>query len=205
MSAVPGESQEKTRAVTRRIILVRHGHSAHTASPGWIDAVGVERWRESYDAAGILSDSAPPPELIALAAQAGCVMTSDLERALASARRLAPNGTARVSPLLREMPLEIPRWVRARWPLAVWEACISAHWFVQERRRAIAPPCELSRAVEAVALLDEVSSATATVVVVTHGAFRRVLAQRLVTSGWTAEPRVGGYRNWSSWPFRRAG
>ncbi len=165
--------------------------------------MGVDRWRAAYDAAGILSDSTPPSDLIALAASAGCVMTSDLERAIASARRLAPNATARVSPLLREMPLEIPRWVPARWPLGVWELCISLHWFVQERRGMIAASDVLERAAQAASLLDEVSRETSTVVVVTHGAFRRVLASELVATGWTAEPRSGGFRNWSSWPFAR--
>jgi broad specificity phosphatase PhoE len=189
---------------TRRIVLVRHGHSAHTESPGWIDADGVNRWREAYDAAGILGNSTPPPELLALAAEAECVMSSDLERAVASVRRLAPAATARVTPLLREMPLEIPRWVRSRWPLVVWEACIHLHWLVQERRGSIAAPREIARAADAVSLLEDVSRELPTVVVVTHGAFRRLLGQRLVATGWTAEPRAGGDRNWSSWPFRHA-
>src|SRR6476620_3098650 len=140
----------------RRIVLVRHGHSAHTDSPGWIDVAGVYRWRESYDAAGILPQSSPPAALVAATAEADCILTSDLARALASAERLAPGRTARVSPLLREMELEIPRWVRARWPLAVWEVCIHLHWLMQERRGAIAAPAELKRAEDAVSFLEEV-------------------------------------------------
>src|SRR4051812_44820390 len=102
--------------MTSRIILVRHGHSSHTASPGWIDAIGVSQWREAYDAAGILSDSAPPAALVAAASAADCVLASDLPRAVASAERLAPGRSVRTSELLREMTLEVPRWVRARWP-----------------------------------------------------------------------------------------
>ena len=108
-----------------------------------------------------------------------------------------------MSPLLRETPLDIPPWVRARWPLVVWALCIHAHWLVRERRGAIAHATELQRAADAVSLLDELSREAATVAVVTHGAFRRLLALRLVATGWTAERRVGGYRNWSSWPFSR--
>jgi broad specificity phosphatase PhoE len=189
----------------RRIVLVRHGRSAHTFSPGWLDVDGVRRWREEYDDAGIHHASAPPAILVAAAARAECLMTSDLPRALASAERLAPGRTARVSPLLREMYLEIPRWVRARWPLRVWEMCIHVHWLVRERRGEIAAPADLQRAVDAVALLDDVSREAPTVVVVTHGAFRRLLALRLEATGWTAEPRVGGFQNWSSWPFRNTG
>jgi len=190
-------------AAYRRIVLVRHGHSAHTASPGWIDASGVERWREAYDAAGILDDSNPPAPLVAAAARADCVLTSDLKRALASAERLAPGRAARVSPLLREMYLEIPRWLRARWPLPVWEICIHLHWLVQERRGAIASDGDLRRAAQAVSFLDDVTREAPSIVVVTHGAFRRLIAARLVATGWTRESRVGGFQNWSAWSFHR--
>ena len=173
-------------------------------SPGWIDAAEVERWREGYDAAGILDTSVPPPDLVAVAAQADCVMTSDLTRAIVSAERLAPAKAARVSPLLREMPLEIPRWLPARWPLVVWEVCIHLHWLLKERRGSIAEAAELHRAADAVALLEDVSRDAPTVVVVTHGAFRRLLARQLGVNGWTGDPRDRGYRNWSAWPFRRA-
>lgn len=189
--------------MTHRIVLVRHGHSAHTESPGWIDAAGVHRWREAYDAAGIRDDSEPPPPLVATTARADCLLVSDLPRALASAERLAPGRVVRVSPLLRETALEIPGWVRARWPLAVWEVCIHLHWLMQERRGSAPVPAELQRAADAAALLDEVSRETPSVVVVTHGAFRRILAMRLVADGWTAAPRVGGFQNWSSWSFHR--
>lgn len=172
--------------------------------PGWIDAAGVARWREAYDAAGILDDSAPPAELVAVAARAECLVTSDLARAVASAERLAPGKPVRISPLLREMELEIPRWVRARWPLPVWEVCIHLHWLMKERRGTIAELSDVKRASNAAALLDDVSREAPTVVVVTHGAFRRVLALQLATSGWAADRRERGYRNWSAWPFRRA-
>jgi broad specificity phosphatase PhoE len=186
-----------------RIVLVRHGASSHTASPGWIDAAGVARWREAYDAAGIRADSTPPRPLVALAATAGCVITSDMARAIASAERLAPDRVARVSPLLRETVLEIPDWVRARWPLAVWAGWIHVHWLLKERRGEIASRAERERAAHAIAMLDEMAREAESVVAVTHGAFRRLLGMRLVETGWVAEPRVGGYRNWSAWAFRR--
>jgi broad specificity phosphatase PhoE len=189
--------------MTRRILLIRHGHSAHSENPGWIDAAGVDRWRVAYDAAGILPRSAPPPTLIAAVAAADSLVTSDLPRALASAERLAPGRTAQVSALLRETPLDVPPWVRARWPLTVWALCIHAYWLIRERRGEIAHVTELQRAADAVALLDEISREAQTVAVVTHGAFRRLLALRLVATGWTAERRVGGYQNWSSWGFSR--
>ena len=187
----------------QRIVLVRHGHSAHIERPGWIDAHGVHRWREGYDAAGILPESAPPNELIAETARAACVVTSDLARAVASAERLAPGRATRVSPLLREMMLELPSWVRTRLPLAVWEVCIHLHWKMQERQGRIATEEDLGRAAQAVALLEEVARESSPVVVVTHGAFRRLLDLQLIANGWAAVGRTGGYRNWSTWSYRR--
>ena len=189
-------------ATERRIVLVRHGHSAHTARGGWIDAAGVLRWRNAYDAAGILPDSLPPPDLVAEATRADCLISSDLPRAIASAERLAPGRTPRISPLVREMYLDLPRWLVARWPLPVWEACITAHWFVREWRGGIATPEELRRAADAVESLEQTSREAATTVVVTHGAFRRLLSMRLVERGWALVARTGGYANWSAWRFR---
>src|SRR5690349_2638913 len=157
-------------AVESRIILVRHGPSSHTESPGWIDAAGVSRWREAYDAAGILPESEPPTALVALTARAGCVIASDLPRATASAERIAGGTAVRVTPLLRETPLEVPRWLPARWPLGVWGVCISVHWLLRERRGQIAAPAELERTAQAAALLDDVAREATTVVAVTHGA-----------------------------------
>ena len=188
----------------RRIVLVRHGRSAHIARPGWIDASGVLRWRDAYDAAGILPDSHPPPALVAEAANADCLISSDLPRALASAERLVPGRSARITPLIREMYLDLPRWVLARWPLTVWELCIHADWMARELRGAIASDTELRRAAEAVAWLEDAAREAATTVVVTHGAFRRLLERRLIERGWTAAARIGGYRNWSAWPFVRS-
>ncbi len=189
--------------VLRRILLIRHGPSAHSESPGWIDAAGVDRWREAYDAAGILPESAPPASTAGAVARSDVLVTSDLPRALASAERLAPGKAVRVSPLFREMSLEVPRWVGARWPLTIWALCIHAHWLVRERRGEIADADELERAASAVAVLDAISREAPTIAVVTHGAFRRILELRLAATGWTAERRIGGYRNWSVWPFSR--
>ena len=55
---------------TPRIVLVRHGPSAHVHVGRAIDRAGMDAWRAAYDAAGILAVSQPPPAVIALAADA---------------------------------------------------------------------------------------------------------------------------------------
>lgn len=185
----------------RRILLVRHGHSAHNGRAGWLDAAGILRWRDAYDAAGILDDSQPSAELVAEVASADRLVASDLPRAIASAERLIPGKAVDVLPLVREMYLDLPPWLIARWPLKVWEIAIFLHWTAREVRHGIAAPEEIQRAVAAVSALEERSRESANIVVVTHGAFRRLLALRLIEQGWTAGERTGGFNNWSVWRY----
>ncbi|HUQ81742.1 MAG TPA: histidine phosphatase family protein [Gemmatimonadaceae bacterium] len=189
----------------RRILLVRHGHSSHNGPAGWMDAADVLRWRDAYDAAGILDDSHPSPSLVAEVAAADRLIASDLPRAIASAERLAPGKAVSILPLVREMYLDLPRWLVARWPLKVWEIAIYLHWTIQELRQGIATPEEIQRAVHAVAALEESSRDAATIAVVTHGAFRRLLALRLMEQGWSPGERTGGFSNWSVWRYHAPG
>ena len=62
---------------------------------------GVRDFERAYNAAGILDDDVPPPELIRVAAGAHVIAASDLPRAIASARRIAPARDPDVTPLLR--------------------------------------------------------------------------------------------------------
>ena len=189
-----------------RIVLVRHGRSAHVPAPAdrWVDADGMRRWRVAYEAAGILPDDAPPRELIAEAARAGVVAASDSPRAVASAERLAPGRPVLTSPLLRESEIAIPRWLPLRWPMGVWAACITLQWGYDILRGRDAAPEELARAAAAARWLVPRARDGATVVVVTHGVFRRLLARELLAEGWRGEPGRRSYRNWSAWGFRRA-
>lgn len=168
-----------------------------------MDAAGVHRWREDYDAAGIHDASLPPPSLIAETARAGAIVASDLARAIASAERLAQGRDVRLSPLLRESHLDIPTWLPARWPLAVWAAAIHVQWLGRLIRRIPLAPVERQRVKDAADWVEGVARESGTTVVVTHGVFRRLLGIELVARGWGAERRVSGYQNWSAWPYVR--
>jgi hypothetical protein len=64
-------------------------------------------------------------------------------------------------------------------------------------------PTSFSGQADAVAVLDDISREVPTVAVVTHGAFRRILTLRLAATGGLRSAAIGGYRNWSVWPFLR--
>jgi len=185
--------------MTARIILVRHGPSAHTVG-GVFDRTGVERWRDAYDAAGIRRGARPPPSLIQLARNATHLIASDLPRAVASAEALGSQHSVRVSELLREAPLAIPNWP-TRLPLALWGTLIHAVWSYRISQGADATDADLARAEAASEWLASLVAEGSTAVVLTHGVFRRLVGRELVRRGWTSEGRDGGYRHWSAWTF----
>ena len=183
-----------------RVVLVRHGPSAHIHR-GALDRDGLQRWRDAYDAAGIVVDCEPPQSVIALAAEATHIIASDLPRAIESARRLAPQREIRISELMREAPLPIPRWP-TRLSLTGWSAAIYLTWSYDRVRGADRTGEHWARAASAANWLAELGGIGDTTLVVTHGVFRRLLAEQLVALGWMATERRNGYRHWSTWGFR---
>jgi len=180
-----------------RIVLVRHGPSAHVEDSGAVDYVAINTWREGYDAAGILADAQPPDAIRRLVAAANHLVSSDLRRAIESAERLAPGRQVQVSELLREAPLVIPNWP-TRLPFLGWEMLIHLAWQYRIVRATDPPEVDRARAAAAGQWLAELVSDGSTAAVVTHGVFRRLLALDLVGRGWKAR-RDCWYRHWSAW------
>jgi broad specificity phosphatase PhoE len=186
-----------------RLILVRHGRSAHVHT-GWIDAAGVRHWQRAYDAVGIRADDAPPPALVALAREAALVVTSDLPRAIETAARLRPDGDVPRSPLLREVPVLVPSLGGARLPLGGWALAAGVHWLHRRARRVPRPPEVSAQAGEAAAWLHDLAHAHGTVLAVTHAGVRRAIADALVERRWVRDPGPRGMRamhHWSAWSF----
>jgi hypothetical protein len=186
-----------------RILLVRHGRSAHVSS-GWLDAPGVRRWFDAYDAAGIATDDAPPASLRAQVAGAGIVVASDLPRARASAERLAPGARVELSPLLREVALPLPALAGARLPLAAWGLCVGAGLAYRRLRRAPPPPATCAQAEAAAAWLAGLADRHGSVVAVVHALVRGHIAAALCAHGWRRTPGERGLGHWSARTLTRA-
>ena len=189
------------------IHLIRHGRSSHAHDGRWFTAPTVGRYEDAYDAAGIRDDSHPPPALVDLAARADVVAASDLARAIASVRRLAPEREPEIVPEMRELRLEPPRWVPVPLPIEVWDAMSYVQWSWRLARDA---DHEYSRRAGAAAhwLLSRAANG-ASVVAVTHGGIRRIIARHLERFGCAARTGKRTHENWSSWsyalPVTRAG
>jgi broad specificity phosphatase PhoE len=188
--------------VTAQIVLVRHGASAHVHRDWMIDHDGIQTWRDEYDSAGIKSNSQPSTRLLHIADGATHIVASDLLRAVESAERLAPQREIEVSNLLREVPLKLPHWPTPL-PLIVWEFLIHVAWSYRIVRGIDSTEQDRARAAAAAKWLGEIVTNESTALVVTHGVFRRLLAQQLLLAGWTSAGRRGGYSHWSFWTFAR--
>ena len=185
-----------------RIILIRHGRSAHGLGSSWVDADGLQRWRTAYDAAGIAVEDAPPALVANAVGACDLIVSSDLRRAVESAARLAPGRPVAESALLRESALPIPN-VPIRLPVTAWGALATIGWGYRIMRRAFASPSELQRAARAAEWFCTLAPDAATVAVITHGVFRRLLANHLQSDGWLAVAEARNYKNWSMWSVER--
>ena len=200
---LPGREERLRRLTDMRIILVRHGRSAHVHS-GWLDHEGIHAWREKYDAAGLAAGETPPAALRDAAARAGLLVASDLPRAIESASLLCPGCDVVQSPLLREVPLPVPRMARVQLPLSVWGSLIGLAWMrdLATGRDELHGPAR-ARAAEAAAWLSALAAQRGNVMAVTHGAFRRYLFDTLRESGWRASAARRTWRHWSAWELER--
>lgn len=184
-----------------RIVLIRHGHSSHIHDDRWLHPSSVRAFEDAYDAAGIRDDSIPPPALCAAAANAGLLCASDLRRAIDSAHRLAPEREIVVSPLLREIRLELPTWFPLRLPIATWDFLSHTRW--SYRLLMMSDHEHMRRADAAARWLEEHVSQVSSVAAVTHAGFRRLLAATLIARGWQHGPLKRTYENWSGWELLR--
>lgn len=184
-----------------RIVLVRHGLSAHVQTE-WIDAAGFRRWREAYEAAGIVETDRPPASVTEIAARADLIVSSDAPRAAASARLLVPGRDLTLTPLLRELALEGPRSLNMRLPLRAWAVAVGVRMLVMKCRGGYPSPEDAARVNEAASWLQDLAASHSTIVGVTHASFRRQIATRLESVGWRSEARPSA-RHWSAWPLQR--
>lgn len=182
------------------IHLVRHGRSALVHDGRWFRWAEVQAYEDAYDAAGIRDDDRPAAESEALLASKPIVVASDLPRAIASARRLAPDGEIHISPSLREIRLEPPRWIPGRLPIQIWDMFSHVQW--SYRLFSKADHEYVRRATQAVDWLIDHAGQSSNVVAVTHGGFRRLLDAGLVARGWTRAFDKKRYHNWSVWSYR---
>lgn len=159
-------------------------------------ASGLAGWRERYDAAGIDRGSPPPDEVRAMVARAGCVVTSDLPRAIASARAAGARATE-IWQDLREAGLPTPRWPALRLAARTWCALARVGWFLGWAPDGCEDPRAVQRRATGASLaLAALAERAGIVVVIGHAVFNGFLARALRRKGYVG-PRWPGARHWS--------
>lgn len=183
------------------IVLVRHGKSL------WMENKPImcqefKNWVEKYDEHGVVEEKAYPEETLQKARAAKMVFTSDLKRAVASAKLLTPN-TALVShSLFRETELPIPSLELGGLKLRanIWAVVLRCLWFGGYSKGCESLGDAGKRAEKAAARLVEYAKEYHTVVLVGHGFFNRLIGKELLKMGWTSKGRTSS-KHWASTPY----
>ncbi len=99
--------------------------------------------------------------------------------------------------------MPVPDLGGARLPFVAWSLVIGARWS-HGRRRGEIPSDELrARVHDAAAMLAGHAGSDRTVMAVTHGTIRTLIAEALAAAGWSREPGGERYAYWGVWAMRR--
>jgi broad specificity phosphatase PhoE len=186
-----------------RILLVRHGRPLLKV-PRRVRGAEVAALIENYDAAGIDLRHPPPAPLRRTARSAEVVLSSDLRRAVESARVLFPKRRLRKNPLFREA--DIPRTNPLPWQIdpLLWSLAARTVWFLGWSPDAESFAVARQRARLAARHLHELSARHGSVALVGHGVFNALIGWELRSEGWQG-PRLLAGSYWTWGVYRRAG
>ncbi|MFF2484509.1 histidine phosphatase family protein [Paenibacillus sp. NPDC058071] len=167
------------------ITLIRHGKSL------WIEDKPVtcgafKHWVEKYDNNGVFEEKSYPAETVEKASAATVVVTSDLKRAIESAKLLNSSLPAVSDPLFRETELPAPsvKLGGLRLNPSLWAVMLRCLWFSGYARECESLKDAQIRAEKAAAFLDQCAKENQNVVLVGHGFFNRFIGKELKKRGW---------------------
>jgi broad specificity phosphatase PhoE len=183
-------------------VLARHGRPDLPAEARQrICGREIGIWYRSYNESGIV-DAEPPARLRALAQAAGCVVASDLRRAIESAARLTPADAIRVETLLREVGFPESLGSSLRLSPNLWVLIARLTQMLDRHDDEAGRGAVNARAAKVADMLAALAGEHQTVVVVGHGWFNRFVARELRNLGWRG-PRVLPSGYWSSASYER--
>lgn len=103
-----GKMKMESRMEQLKIAIIRHGKPS-SVSNDVVDALGFEKWVQAYDLSDVDTRSLPPLEL-QLELEKSYSISSDLNRALHSARLCANKNADCILKELREFEIPCFRW-----------------------------------------------------------------------------------------------
>lgn len=172
------------------ITLIRHGKSLWTENKP-ITCREFKVWVEKYDSHGVFEEESYPLETLEKLDAANIVFTSDLKRAIESAKFLNPNLQIISDSLFRETELPIP--LAKLWELklnaSIWAVILRYLWFCGYSNGCESLKDAKRRAEKASKLLVKYANEHKNVVLVGHGFFNMLIGKELKKMGWNGKKK----------------
>ncbi|PAE22747.1 histidine phosphatase family protein [Bacillus sp. 7894-2] len=180
------------------ITLIRHGRSAHIENHR-MSSREYKKWVEMYDLLGILEGEICPADAIEKGATTSILLTSDLRRAIESARTLNPSAKIQSDPLFREMDLPVPdmNFPGVRLRPNTWAVILRLLWICGYSQGCESYFDAKKRAKQASLKLTSFAREHQHAVLIGHGFFNLYIAKELQKAGWTGMRRTGS-KHWNA-------
>ncbi|USK31545.1 histidine phosphatase family protein (plasmid) [Bacillus sp. CMF21] len=179
------------------ISLIRHGKSQCTEN-NRITCKEFEGWVKEYDYNGVFEENSYPSETLNKITKANIIITSDLKRAVDSAKLLNPNIKAISVPLFREteLPNPLTKLRKIKLDPSIWALILRCLWFCGYSRGCESLSEAKDRAKSASKILVEYAQEHTSVVLVGHGFFNMFIAKELQKKGWKGK-RKSNSKHWN--------
>lgn len=185
-----------------KIILVRHGEPDMAEYTSGKDGTYGE-WLKKYNASGIRQEMRPPEELLELIDEVDVLISSDLKRALDSARLLAGNKVIMQNPIFREFELPESKRKLPKFSPGIWSFIFRVLWFSGYSNKSENFTDAKKRIKLSADKLTDLAIKHSDVVLVGHGLMNRFIGAELKKQGWR-KGRYGGKGYWSYFEYTRS-
>lgn len=183
------------------ISLIRHGRSKLIDNKK-ITGLEFIKWVNRYDQMGVFPEHDYPDETKKKISDAKIVVTSDLKRAIESAKLLNSNVTLISNSLFRETELPTPP---SLWNIKlrpnIWAVLMRILWFSGFSKNCESMANARKRAEKAAQQLIDYAKDHHSVALVGHGFFNRLIAKELEKQGWKTSRKMSS-KHWSVTTFR---
>jgi broad specificity phosphatase PhoE len=180
------------------ITLVRHGKSLWVENKP-ITCLEFKNWVKNYDGIGVFEEKSYPPETLKKINSANIFITSDLKRAIESAKYINPSLPLISDPLFRETELPIPvtKFGGLKLNPNIWVVILRCMWFSGYSIGCESLTEAKRRAEKASTFLIKFAKEHNHVVLVGHGFFNRLIGKELKKMGWDGKKKTST-KHWNS-------
>ena len=182
------------------ISLIRHGKSRLTDNER-ITYLTFKKWIEKYDNHGVFEESAYPSATLEKVKASNIMITSDLKRAIESAKCLNPESKVVSDPLFREiaLPSMSSKFSTIKLKPNTWAILLRVLWLSGYSVECESITQTKLRARAAARQLIDYAGEYHSVVLVGHGFFNRLIAKELQKKSWRG--KGGSTKHWNCRTF----